>query len=307
MKRIGFMFAGQGAQTVGMGRDLAEISPAARRVFEQADMALGRSISRICFDGPAEILTESVNCQPAIYTMSLACLAAFQEKTACQPVVTGGLSLGELAALTAAGALDAAAGIRLVAERGRLMQEACRASEGGMAAVLKGDNAVIAAVCVANGIDVANYNCPGQVVISGTKVGVAAASAELAAKGMRVMPLTVDGAFHSRLMQPAADRFVAVLAATRLAAPMVPVAQNVVGTVVADPEQIRTNLARQVSGSVRWEECVKAMLAVGVDALVELGPGKVLCGFAQRIDKSVPVCNVGSAADLAAAVEFLSK
>ena len=307
MKRFGFMFAGQGAQAVGMGRDLAEVSPAARRVFEQADAALGRSISRICFDGPAEVLTESVNCQPAIYTMSLACLAAFQEKAACQPVVAGGLSLGEFAALTAAGVLDAAAGTRLVAERGRLMQEACRASEGSMAAVLKGDNAVIAAVCAASGIDVANYNCPGQVVISGTKAGVAAASAELSAKGMRVMPLTVDGAFHSRLMQPAADRFVAVLAAASLSAPAIPVAQNVVGTLVAETELIRTNLARQVSGSVRWEECVRAMLAAGAEALIEFGPGKVLCGFAQRIDKSVPVCNVGSAADLAAAVEFLSK
>jgi [acyl-carrier-protein] S-malonyltransferase len=301
------MFAGQGAQVVGMGRDLVEASPAARRVFEQADAALGRSIGQICFEGPADVLTESVNCQPAIYTMSLACLAAFQEKTACQPVVAGGLSLGEFAALTAAGVLDAAAGIRLVAERGRLMQEACRASEGGMAAVLKGDNAVIAAVCAAHGIDVANYNCPGQVVISGTKPGIAAASAELATKGMRVMPLTVDGAFHSRLMQPAADRFVPVLAATVLSAPRLPVTQNVVGAVVTDVEQVRINLARQVSGSVRWEECVRAMLAVGVDALIEFGPGKVLCGFAQRIDKSVPVCNISSAADVAAACEFLSK
>lgn len=300
MKKIGFVFAGQGAQAVGMGKDLCEASPAAKAVFAQADAILGRPLSQLCFEGPAERLTESVNCQPAIYTMSMACLAALQEKCPCQPLAVAGLSLGEFAAMTAAGVLTFEDGLRLVATRGRLMQEACRASEGTMAAILGGDPATIAKACADSDIDVANYNCPGQTVISGTKPGVAAASAKLSSQGCRVIPLTVDGAFHSRLMQPAADQFVPVLAATPFAAPRCLVAQNVAGALVSDPNEMRANLARQVSGSVRWEECVRAMMAAGVESLIELGPGKVLSGFVRKIDKGFPVCNIGTAADLAA-------
>lgn len=299
MKKIGFMFAGQGAQFVGMGKDLAETSTAAKAIFEQADQQAGRSISALCFNGPLEVLTLSTNCQPAIYTTSMACLAAFREKCAIQPIITAGLSLGEYAALTAAEAIDFSTGLTLVSERGRFMNDACRNSEGAMAAILRGDTSIIEEVAAQCQIDVANYNCPGQVVISGNKEGVQRAGELLAEKKIRVIPLTVDGAFHSRLMQPAADNFANVLAKTTIHRPKILTAQNVVGNIVTDPEQIRQNLARQVSGSVRWEACVNTMLTQGVEALIEFGPGKVLAGFAGKINKQIPAYSIGSSDDLA--------
>jgi len=207
-RRFGFMFAGQGAQFVGMGKDLVEASAAAREAFMTADRVLGRSVSGLCFEGPAEELTESRNCQPAIYTMSLAALAALDERVPFQPVVTGGLSLGEFAALTAAGTLDFETGIRLVAARGAAMQEACRAVDGAMAAVLNADPALVSDTAARCDVDVANENCPGQIVISGRRDAIQAAIAALHDSGVqRVIPLTVDGAYHSRLMAPAAEQF----------------------------------------------------------------------------------------------------
>ena len=282
-QRVAFLFAGQGAQTVGMGQDLAAADAGARAVFAQADAALGRAISGICFTGPLETLTASANCQPAITVTSLACLAAFLARRPLQPVACAGLSLGEYAALAAAGAMDAA----------------CRASAGTMAAVLNGDPERVAKICAEAGIDVANYNCPGQIVISGGTDGVAQAITALKTAGVsRVIPLTVDGAFHSRLMAPAATAFGAALAGAAIQAPACPVAQNVTGTLVTDAAAIRANLAAQITGSVRWESCVRTILALGADAVIEFGPGQVLAGFMKRIDKTVPVFNVGSLADL---------
>ena len=298
-QRVAFLFAGQGAQAVGMGQDLAAASAGARALFARADAALGRSLSGLCFNGPLETLTASANCQPAITVASLASLAAFLEQRPVKPVACAGLSLGEYAALAAAGALDADTAVRLVAERGQRMDEACRASAGAMAAVLNGDPELVAKISAEAGIDVANFNCPGQIVISGAKDGVARAIEALKAAGVsRVIPLTVDGAFHSRLMAPAAERFQPVLAAAAIRAPACPVAQNVTGTLVTDPGAIRANLGAQITGSVRWEGCVRAILALGVEAVVEFGPGQVLAGFMKRIDKTVPVFNVGSQADL---------
>ncbi|NOY80796.1 MAG: ACP S-malonyltransferase [Kiritimatiellaeota bacterium] len=306
-KRIGFMFAGQGAQFVGMGKDLAEVSSAAREVFADADRTLGRSISDLCFEGPAEKLTESRNCQPAIYTVSLAALAALRDKFSVQPVIAGGLSLGEFAALTAAGVLDFETGIRLVAARGELMQEACRNADGAMAAVLNADPALVAEVAARHDVDVANENCPGQIVISGVRERVRAAVTALHEAGVqRVVPLKVDGAFHSRLMQPAADRFRSALADVSLRPPTCPVVQNIEGGLVRDPERIRDNLAAQVTGTVHWEQCVRAMIASGVDGLIEIGPGRVLSGFMRRIDRSVPVWCLGTAADLDKVVQALT-
>lgn len=297
--KVAFMFAGQGAQAVGMGRDLAETSPAARAWLEQADAAFGRPLTGICFNGPAEELTRSANCQPAITAVSLACLAAFREKIALEPAACGGLSLGEFAALTAAGVMDAADALRLVAARGQFFEEACRSTEGGMAAVLNAEPELVAKVCADNGVDVANYNCPGQIVISGEKALLAKTVEALKAAGVsRVIPLTVDGAFHSRLMGSAAPKFAAVLAGVALRAPSCLVVQNVTGGAVNEPEQIRKNLELQITGSVRWEQDVRAMLATGAEAVVEFGPGTVLSGFMKRIDKTVPCFNVGSAADL---------
>ena len=304
--RVGFMFAGQGAQFPGMGSDLPARSKAAAELFDRADAQLGWSLSELCFEGAAEALTASANCQPAIFTMSLACVAAFRERTGVSPAVCGGLSLGELSALAAAEAYDFESGLALVARRGQLMDAACAASQGAMAAVIGGEPAVIEGICRDGGIDVANYNCPGQIVISGLAEKVDEAVARLADAGPRtVVRLNVAGAFHSRLMQPAADAFAPVLADTAIAAPVCPVVQNVVGAVVADPATIRQNLAGQVTGSVQWEACVRAMLDAGVQALIEFGPGKVLSGFMRRIDRKFPVCNIQGAEDLDAAESLL--
>lgn len=298
-KRLGFMFAGQGAQFVGMGSDLVDGSDAARQLFEQANAALGRDLTKLCFDGPMEDLTESANCQPAIYTMSLACLAAFQERVPTDPVCCGGLSLGEFAALTAAGSLDFAAGLRLVATRGKLMGEACRATAGGMAAVLNAEPDLVVGICADNGVDVANYNCPGQIVISGPVDGVAQCLSALQEAGVaRVIPLKVDGAFHSRLMAPAAEKFAVVLQDVALAAPKPAVAQNFAGALVEDPEAIRENLGRQVTGSVKWEACVRAMMGMGLDALIEFGPGQTLSGFMRRIDRHFPTYHISNREEL---------
>jgi len=290
-----------------MGRDLYDRSPAARAVFESADRLLGRSISDLCFAGPAEALKASANCQPAIFTMSMACLAALRERLpAVAPVVCGGLSLGELAAVTCAGSLDFADALRLVAARGQLMDEACQATAGAMAAVIGAETALVEDVCRRHEVDVANYNCPGQVVISGERTRVAAAVASLAAAGVsRVVMLEVAGAYHSRLMTPAAAAFGAVLAPTDLRAPVCPVVQNVPGTAVTAPAVLKENLQAQVNGSVRWESCLRAMLAAGAEVLVELGPGKVLAGFVRRLDRQFPVCSVGTEAELTAAVALL--
>jgi [acyl-carrier-protein] S-malonyltransferase len=299
------MFAGQGAQFVGMGRDLYDESKAAREVFETADRLYGSELSGLCFAGPAERLTESRYCQPAIYTMSMACVAAFRERCNLEPVVCGGLSLGEFAALTTAGVLSFEDGIRLVSERGRLMQDACRKTTGGMAAVLNAPIDQVEAICAEHEVDVANYNCPGQVVVSGEAERLKAAVAAMDGLG-RIIMLEVDGAFHSRLMAEAGAGFARVLEPVALQAPSCAVVQNVVGAGVTDPAEIKANLVAQVSGSVRWESCVKTMLDLKLDALVEFGPGKVLCGFMRRIERRFPVCNVGSVADLASAVDMIA-
>ncbi len=291
-----FVFSGQGAQAVGMGRDLYEASAAARAVFDQADAVLGYKISEICFDGPAEKLTESRYCQPAIYTMSNAALAAFREKfPAIQPVACAGLSLGEYGALCAAGAMDFATGLRILAQRAQFMDDACRATSGGMASVLGGDAAVIKEVCDACDIDVANFNSPGQIVISGEKSKVEAAIAQLKERGMRkVIPLTVAGAFHSRLMAEAGKRLEPVVENAALTMPAVPVYHNYTAAPAADPAQLRENLIRQVAGSVRWEECVRAMAALGADTMIEFGPGNVLTGLLKRTLPEIAGCNINS-------------
>lgn len=279
-----FAFSGQGAQAVGMGKDLYETSPAAKAVFDKADEVLGFSLSGICFDGPAEKLTETRYCQTAIYTMSCAALAAFREKyPEIKPVACAGLSLGEYAALFAAGAFTFEDGLRLLQQRAEFMDEACKAAPGGMASVLGGEAEVIAEVCAACDIDVANYNSPGQIVISGEAEKVKSACAELANRGFRkVVPLTVAGAFHSRMMQSAGDKLAGVLETAPVSMPEIPVFQNFTGNVPADTAELRNNLARQVAGSVRWESCVRNAAAMGADTMIEFGPGAVLTGLLRR-------------------------
>ena len=238
--------------------------------------------------------------------MSLACVAALREQVELEPVACGGLSLGEFGALTTAGALEFSQGLKLVATRGALMGEACRASDGAMAAVLNAELELVQQLCTENSIDVANLNCPGQIVISGEKAGVEKTVEGLSAAGVaRIIMLQVDGAFHSRLMAPAAEAFAGVLAETPFAVPGCAVAQNAVGELVSDPDAIRDNLRRQVTGSVRWEDCVRAMMGTGIEALIEFGPGKVLSGFMRRIDRRFPTYNVANAEDVAAVVAAL--
>ncbi|MBN1863506.1 MAG: ACP S-malonyltransferase [Victivallales bacterium] len=279
-----------------MGEDLYASSPAAASVFEKADAILGWSVSEICFKGPDEKLTESRYCQPAIYTMSAACLAAFFERHSdVKPLATSGLSLGEFAALCASGVFAFEDGLRLVARRGELMDIACRQTSGSMASVLGGTIEVVTQVCEECGVDVANLNCPGQIVISGESVKVEKAIKVLKEKGLRkIIPLNVAGAFHSRLMQGAADEFASFLAGFKLFTPSIPVAQNVCGSFVCGIEDIRENLIRQISGSVLWEKCVKAGVGTGARQVIEFGPGNVLTGLIKRTDANVATYNANS-------------
>ncbi len=295
-----FVFSGQGAQTVGMGKDLAEAFPEAKALFDEADAVLGYEQSSIIFNGPAEKLTESRYCQPAIYTMSCAALAAFKTRFPdVTPVGCAGLSLGEYGALYAGGAFTFAEGLRLLAQRAELMDKACRATSGGMASVLGGDAEIIKEVCAACEIDVANFNSPGQIVISGEKVKLAKAVEELKARGMRkIIVLNVAGAFHSRLMKPAGEALEKVLEESPVAMPRIPVYHNFTAAPAADVAQLRANLAAQVAGSVRWEECVRNMVAAGGDTMIEFGPGNVLTGLLRRTLPEVRGLNVNSAETL---------
>lgn len=306
--QCGFMFAGQGAQAVGMGKDLYENSAAAKTIFDRADEVLGSKISEICFEGPQDALTASENCQPAIYTMSMACLAAAKERVDISPVVSGGLSLGEFAAIAASGVVSFEEGLKLVAERGKLFAEACSKTNGGMAAVLNADAELLEKICGENDVDIANFNCPGQTVISGEKENVEKAAAALGEAGVkRVILLDVDGAFHSRLMKEAGEKFGAVLNTVSITAPSDGLlVQNVIGDFAKEPDVVRDNLRRQVSGSVRWQACVEKMLEQNIDMLIEFGPGQVLKGFMRRIDRKFPVLNVGTAADLDTLAEKLA-
>lgn len=301
MKDVIFVFSGQGAQSTGMGYDICKSSSAAALVFEKADAALGWSISEICFKGPDEKLTESRFCQPAIYTMSAACLAAFNEKYEhIRPLAAAGLSLGEFAALCAADVFSFEDGLKLVAKRGELMDAACRETQGGMASVLGGNPEIIREVCEECDIDVANLNCPGQIVISGEKNKVEEAVKMLKEKGLRkVIPLKVAGAFHSRLMQSAADKFKDIIADIKLKAPQIPVAQNFTGKFTKNIDEIRTNLVKQVAGSVRWEDCVNTAVGTGARQVIEFGPGNVLTGLIKRTNANVATYNINSVESVA--------
>ena len=302
MKESVYIFSGQGAQAVGMGQDLCESSNAASIVFEKADAALGWSISDICFNGPEDKLRESRYCQPAIYTMSAACIAAFNDKyPESKPLATAGLSLGEFAALCVAGVFDFEVGLKLIEKRGQLMDEACRETDGTMASILGGNSDIIKELCEEGGVDVANFNSPAQIVISGEKEKIKKTIKLMKEKGLRkIIPLKVAGAYHSKLMQSAADKFRDVLADVKLSTPVIPVAQNFTGKFTKDVNEIRENLVQQVAGSVLWEDCVHTILETGATQVIEFGPGKVLTGLVRRINGHVATVNINSTESLAA-------
>jgi [acyl-carrier-protein] S-malonyltransferase len=308
MKKTALIFSGQGAQTVGMGKDLAAEYPAAADLFRRADSILGYSLSQIAFEGPAEELTKTSVCQPALYVHGLACLAVLKEKfPSLDFQSTAGLSLGEFTAHAAAGTFDFETGLRLVDKRARAMQEACEASEGGMAAIIGGEEDRIRELAAVADVDVANINAPGQIVLSGesSKIVVAVSLAkEYSAR--KAVELTVAGAFHSRLMEPAYQTLSAALAETPMNSPRVPVVCNVDAITVGDAETIRRTLADQVTGSVCWSQSVEYLIDhLHIEQFIELGPGGVLAGLVGRIRKGTPVISISNSATLNEAVAAL--
>jgi [acyl-carrier-protein] S-malonyltransferase len=302
MPKIAFLFPGQGAQAVGMGKELYETLPAARTLFDRAGEVLGFDLKAVCFDGPAEALEATDVSQPAIYVASLAALEALKAErpdvvSSCAGAA--GLSLGEYTALVLAGALDFETGLKVVRRRGEAMQAASVASPSGMASVLGLDEARIDELCLrvaAHGrLWKANLLGPGNIVVSGEKAAVAAVepiAAELGA--MKSMPLAVAGAFHTPLMQSAADSLASVLAGASLQPPRFPVYSNVDAQPHSDPDDIRRTLVAQVVGGVRWEDSMRRMLADGYDTFYEIGPGRVLAGLLKRIDRKTPVTNIAA-------------
>jgi [acyl-carrier-protein] S-malonyltransferase len=308
-KKIALLFAGQGAQTVGMGKDLASEFRGAADLFKQADEILGFSVSQIAFEGPAEELTKTSVCQPALYVHGLACLAALKDKLPTLAFhATAGLSLGEFTAHAAAGTFDFRTGLELVAKRSQAMQEACEKTQGSMAAVIGGEENRIRDLAAAADVDVANLNSPGQIVLSGEASKIAQAVSLAKEYGARkAVELQVAGAFHSRLMESAHLKLKEVLAETPVNAPIIPVISNVEAEPAGNPETIRRTLADQVTGSVRWTESVQHLLdQFHCDQFIELGPGGILAGLVGRIRKGTPVVSISDSATLAKAVEALA-
>jgi [acyl-carrier-protein] S-malonyltransferase len=287
---IALLFPGQGSQAPGMGRAFAQAAPAAREIFDRADAVLGRSISKLCFEGAEEELRRTANTQPALYVACAAALAHLRAQ-GIDGAIVGGHSLGEYTALLAAGAMDFETGLKLVELRGRAMEEAGRNRHGTMAAVLNLDDDKVGKVCEeasSSGVVVpANFNSPGQVVISGEEPAIERAI-ELAkeAGARRAMKLNVGGAFHSPLMAEAAERLRAVLARAAIDAPRLRFVANVSAGFVDDPEVIRRSLADQLLNPVRWTDSIRTMVEAGARRFIEVGPGSVLTGLLKRIDKS---------------------
>jgi [acyl-carrier-protein] S-malonyltransferase len=307
MSKTALLFAGQGAQVVGMGKDLAAQFPAAKSWFDRANAAVGYDLASICFNGPDAELTKTENAQPGIFLVSWVAFQLLKERVpSLKFEATAGLSLGEFTALTAAGAMSFEDGLRVVRQRGKFMQEACDATRGGMAAVIGLDETPTREVCAEAGVVLANLNCPGQLVISGESEKIAKAVELAKAKGAkRAIPLPVAGAYHSPLMASAQPKLAAELAKVNLSAPVVPVVSNVTAQPHGAPAEISTRLVEQVTSSVLWETSMRYLLAQGFTRFIELGPGTALSGFMKRIDKNAQMLNVSDAASLEATVKAL--
>ena len=302
--RTAFVFPGQGSQSPGMGKDLAEKSSAARQVFEEADEALDFAISRLCFDGPPEDLQLTENTQPAILTVSVAAFRAMMEAGISPPAFVAGHSLGEYSALVAAGTLGLSDAVRTVRARGRYMQEAVPVGTGAMAAVIGGELGEIQRICEEASEDqicsVANFNSPNQAVIAGNTEAVDRAVERLSGVAKRVIKLKVSAPFHCALMKPAQDRLAADLERLNFSKPAVPVVTNVDARATTAPDELRDALVRQVSAPVRWVDSMQLLIEQPVGTFVEVGPGKVLSGLMRQISRDVKTLNVEDAASFEA-------
>ena len=300
MKKRAAVFAGQGAQAVGMGKDLAEAFPECAAKFDAASSVLGRDLRKICFEGPIEELTRSSNCQPAIFVVSALCYDMLRRQAPDAAFCgAAGLSLGEWTALYAAGVLSFEDTVRVLEARGRFMQEACDEQAGGMVSVLGLSLDALQAVCASAGVQIANINSPEQIVLSGPKQAVLDAEAKAKAAGAkRTIVLPVAGAFHSRLMEPAARKFEAFLSDVSFRAPAVPVVANVTGQPHGAPDAIKAAMVQQITSSVQWVASVEWFRHGGVTEYVEFGPGKVLAGLIKRIDAAAVAHNVADRAGL---------
>lgn len=300
--KTALLFPGQGSQRVGMGRDLAHEFPVAKEVFDQADAALGYEISKICFDGPEDELTKTANTQPAILTNSIAVLRTLEKERGLTFDIAAGHSLGEFSALVAAGALKFSDAVKLVHLRGQAMQEAVPEGKGGMAALIRMESTAVEKLCtdvladLFDGavLEAANFNGGGQIVISGDAEAVTKAVAVAKDHGaLKGVPLSVSAPFHCSLMKPAADRLAEALESIKVHEMSVPVVANVTGEANSDSSLVADLLVRQVTGAVRWEQCMKTIAAAGVKSVFELGSGSVLRGLARRIVKELPVTTIG--------------
>ncbi len=307
MSKTALLFAGQGAQTVGMGLNFVQSSLTAKAWFDRANAALGYDLASVCLQGPEPELTKTEHAQPGIFLVSWVALELLKERVASFSFqAAAGLSLGEFTALTAAGAMSFEEGLHVVRQRGRFMQEACAATQGGMAAIIGLDEDATRAVCAQTGVVLANFNCPGQLVISGPADKMAPACALAKAKGaLRALPLTVAGAYHSPLMASAQPKLQAELACVTITPPSVPVIANVTARPHEGADAIRARLVEQVTSSVRWEESMRYLVGQGFTRFIELGPGRTLSGFMKRIDKAAQLFNVEDVASLEATAKAL--
>jgi [acyl-carrier-protein] S-malonyltransferase len=302
MKNVALIFPGQGAQKVGMGLEFYQSSPQAKAIFEQADDICANGLTKVMFGGPQEVLTSTAYCQPAILTMSVAALKAFEAHKKYKEFsvkFTAGLSLGEYSALAASGAMNFADTLRLVQKRAAFMEEATKENQGSMAAVIGFDKDKLVEICRQTGAQIANFNSHEQIVITGHKLKVdAAVEAIKLAGGQKIIPLAVSGAFHSSLMSSAASKFMASLKDIAINPSLIPVLSNVTGQPYTNTEPVRVNLARQITDSVQWVKCVEYIVSQGITDFIEIGPGKVLKGLIRRIDPAINVSNIEKSQDI---------
>lgn len=299
MSKIALVFPGQGAQIVGMGKELWQGCLPAKQVFEEADEVLGISLSKLCFEGPEEELSQTINTQPAIMAVSIACLRAFGNGNYIEPVFVAGHSLGEYTALVAAKVLDFPDAVRLVRERGRLMQEAGKEQPGGMAAIIGLDMLSVEAICQETGVQIANINSPGQIVISGKKDGLVRAMDLARSSGAkRILPLKVGGAFHSDLMRPTEKGLIEAVSQFAFRDPAIPIVANVSARPEKTAEEVKEGILSQLCNPVLWLGSVEFMIEEGVDTFLEIGPGQVLAGLISRINSDVEVVSISDLSGL---------